>query len=444
MPNKIDIDILNARTANKRLPAVNSKTAAVKSGNASLSRSVDPAIQDLRGIKGRLKKTSGESSDIERRIKILYNALDSFLDKYEKNEASLLKLAEIDKILGAVSSNAAMFDIPKKNDLKEAIKKLIEQIKNQWVSSVKIGVATICPYIYLAVFKSKVLDYFWNKIDSTIVVTQTGDIVTSAVLSPVNDNEKIESSASLNDLNQSETSFIAVNNEKNNEIINYLNRLDNPTGLGKLTLESEQNILTKLREYREWYIGLAPGNINIYQDTITKLIERITKTEEEIANKTEEGIDDLIFSSPFPGKFLNITSDYGWRTVEPKWHTAIDIGFIEGTPINAAKPGKVIFSGWYNTNNHNAGYGQYIIIQHNDDTQTLYAHCSELLVTEGQEVYKNTVIGKVGSTGNSHGNHLHFEVRLEDENGKYTSDGHNPMDYIDFGIEGINYKYTWK
>ncbi len=102
-----------------------------------------------------------------------------------------------------------------------------------------------------------------------------------------------------------------------------------------------------------------------------------------------------------------ITSRYGSNdSVRDHTHAGIDIGAPKGTPIKAAAAGTVTYSG-----NANDGYGYYVVISHGNGVQTLYAHCSKLLVKKGQKVSQGELIAKVGSTGNSTGNHLHFEVR---------------------------------
>lgn len=87
---------------------------------------------------------------------------------------------------------------------------------------------------------------------------------------------------------------------------------------------------------------------------------------------------------------------------------ATDFGAPSGTPIRAAAGGVVIVSrsgGW------NGGYGDYVVINHGNGTQTLYAHQTRIIVSQGQQVVQGQIIGYVGSTGKSTGNHLHFEVR---------------------------------
>ncbi|MGE5404184.1 MAG: peptidoglycan DD-metalloendopeptidase family protein [Candidatus Saccharibacteria bacterium] len=98
--------------------------------------------------------------------------------------------------------------------------------------------------------------------------------------------------------------------------------------------------------------------------------------------------------------FGSITSGYGSH----RGHTGIDIDGETGDPIHAAKSGVVEFAG------RDGSYGLMIIINHGNGVKTRYAHCSKILVKEGQSVTKGQVIGKVGSTGHSTGSHLHFEV----------------------------------
>ncbi len=111
----------------------------------------------------------------------------------------------------------------------------------------------------------------------------------------------------------------------------------------------------------------------------------------------------------------NISSGYfvhplpqGVRTQGIHGYNGVDIGAPTGTPIRAAAAGQVIVSrvgGW------NGGYGNYVVINHPNGTQTLYAHNSQNAVSQGTQVVSGQIIGYVGSTGRSTGNHLHFEVR---------------------------------
>ena len=110
-----------------------------------------------------------------------------------------------------------------------------------------------------------------------------------------------------------------------------------------------------------------------------------------------------------------ITSRFGWRT-HPltgmrRFHSGIDIGAPMGAPVVATGSGTVVSAGW------NSGYGKAVVIQHNGVQQTLYGHLSEVSVRAGQPIAQGTVIGLVGSTGNSTGPHLHFESRASTSTG---------------------------
>ena len=114
-----------------------------------------------------------------------------------------------------------------------------------------------------------------------------------------------------------------------------------------------------------------------------------------------------------------ITSRYGSNdSVRDHSHSGLDIAAPYGTPIKACASGTVTFSG-----NAGDGFGNYVIISHGNGVTTVYAHCSQLLVSKGQTVRQGEVIAKVGSTGNSTGNHLHLEIR---KNGVT----YNPQNYV--------------
>lgn len=100
----------------------------------------------------------------------------------------------------------------------------------------------------------------------------------------------------------------------------------------------------------------------------------------------------------------SITSSFGIRW--GRLHAGVDIANAPGTPIRAARDGTVILAEW------NGGYGNTVVIDHGDGLSTLYAHASRLRVADGRRVDRGDLIADMGSTGNSTGSHLHFEVRV--------------------------------
>ena len=110
--------------------------------------------------------------------------------------------------------------------------------------------------------------------------------------------------------------------------------------------------------------------------------------------------------------FLNPTEGILTSAFGERWgrkHKGIDIGADTGTDIYATLDGVVKYAGTQN------GYGNYIEISHDGGFETAYAHCDKLLVKTGDIVSRGQIIAYVGSTGNSTGPHLHFEVKLNGE-----------------------------
>jgi murein DD-endopeptidase MepM/ murein hydrolase activator NlpD len=111
-----------------------------------------------------------------------------------------------------------------------------------------------------------------------------------------------------------------------------------------------------------------------------------------------------------PVDFPYMTSSYGWRrhpiSGRNKMHEGLDFAAPHGAPIHAASGGMVVFAGY------RTGYGKTVEIQHSHNLVTVYAHASSLQVKRGDLVEKGQLIANVGSTGQSTGPHLHFEVRV--------------------------------
>ncbi|MDJ0733476.1 MAG: M23 family metallopeptidase [Nostocaceae cyanobacterium] len=120
--------------------------------------------------------------------------------------------------------------------------------------------------------------------------------------------------------------------------------------------------------------------------------------------------------NPLPGRA--ITGWFGYRRFPRRgMHNGMDITAPYGTPIKSSTSGRVSFAGYQ------SGYGKTVIVTHSGGVSTLYAHLSSILVGRGRSVSRNTVIGRVGSTGFTTGPHLHFEVRI---NGSPV----NPSPYV--------------
>lgn len=199
------------------------------------------------------------------------------------------------------------------------------------------------------------------------------------------------------------------------------------------SLEEAEKIVDEMTEEYEDDIELDIGitdvittekknesTVKVAKADITEEIEKAVEKKEaeeakqrEIESHTVQGV--YLEVTPVSGI---ITSRFGNReSIRSYGHTGLDIAAPAGTPIKATADGEVIFSGY------SGGYGYVVKISHGNGIQTYYGHCSKLYVSTGETVEAGDVIAAVGSTGNSTGNHLHFEVRV---NGAQV----NPQNYL--------------
>jgi murein DD-endopeptidase MepM/ murein hydrolase activator NlpD len=145
------------------------------------------------------------------------------------------------------------------------------------------------------------------------------------------------------------------------------------------------------------YYKLAMYNIEKTKGQVVAVSEPKTRTYKVMSIKTERSSDKPF--NPTSGKLISKFGKRGRRM-----HTGIDIAAPRGTRICSMLSGTVVFCGRMH------GYGNIIAIRHNDGTISRYAHCSGILVRQGQFVSAGALIGKVGATGNARGSHLHLEV----------------------------------
>ncbi len=172
-------------------------------------------------------------------------------------------------------------------------------------------------------------------------------------------------------------------------------------------------------------IDSLSGQIDDCDDEIAALAKAIEIEQKQIwlaSQSSAKTYDGGSFILPI-ASYKYVSSKYGWR-IHPiygtqKFHSGVDLAANYGTAIYAAYSGVVAGAGY------NSSMGNYVMINHGDGLYTVYMHASSLDVKEGDVVATGQTIAKVGSTGNSTGNHLHFSVRL---NGEYV----DPNNYYPF------------
>lgn len=204
-------------------------------------------------------------------------------------------------------------------------------------------------------------------------------------------------------------------------------------------LEDAQNVLNQLSEKNsenkdkvsiEQKYETSLNNFVTSEEAVSTLYKEVKTTTKVASTVTARGNEKISTSTAISNAKPNLgvsliqptsgklTSRYGEKSsIRSSAHTGLDIANSYGTPIKAAASGTVVFSGT------KGSYGKMVIISHGNGVQTYYGHCSSLNVSVGQTVSQGQVIAKMGSTGNSTGNHLHLEIRV---NGSSV----NPQKYL--------------
>lgn len=198
----------------------------------------------------------------------------------------------------------------------------------------------------------------------------------------------------------------------------YAVTFNNETKAYVNTLEEAQQIVADIKTEYSNNSQLDVGISEFYTVNVddAKKIEESVNVElakEEVESSINEYIDRetktvngiYLATTPVQG---TITSRFASiERVRSGAHTGLDIGAAGGTPIRVAADGVVTRAAWTGT------YGNLVVVSHGNGIETYYAHCSRILVKVGQKVNSGDTIALVGSTGNSTGNHLHFEVRID-------------------------------
>ena len=199
----------------------------------------------------------------------------------------------------------------------------------------------------------------------------------------------------------------------------------------KAELVSKKSELNKQREAANALVAQLRASKSEYQEDMDDLSAEAEAVQAQILKLSKElAAQQAAQGKPsnaalggyiWPVSSRRITSTFGGRAspggIGSTNHKGIDIAAPRGTPVYAADGGTVTYAGWM------SGYGYLVRINHGNGYETYYGHNSSLTVSVGQHVYKGQQIARVGSTGNSTGNHCHFEVR-------YNGVAKNPLNYL--------------
>ena len=204
-----------------------------------------------------------------------------------------------------------------------------------------------------------------------------------------------------------------LNNEEDKIYVNSMEEAESLVASLKETYSELEPNLVINTIYLENVDEVNEENIQIAKNKMAEDLQTQLEEKEEKDSRTVNGI--YLACVPVTGR---ISSRFGANeSIRDHTHKGLDIAASGGTPIKAVADGTVIRSGW------SSGYGNLVVIDHGNGVTTYYGHCSRLYVSKGTSVKAGDNIAAVGSTGNSTGNHLHFEIRL---NGEQV----NPQKYV--------------
>ena len=231
------------------------------------------------------------------------------------------------------------------------------------------------------------------------------------------EDEKLQKELMLKNLEQSKKELI----EKQAELTNILAENES---LLKLFNDDQEYIQKKIDSNNAAMKEIDSKIANYYSSKKSEQTKTYNSTPNSIPNSASNSVSS---SSPTKSSSMLEWPTPGFTYISSYWgdgrdHKGIDIAGagIYGTPIIAAADGVVGIS---NSGNYGGGYGNYVMIDHGNNFATLYGHMSEIIVSEGQTVKRGDTIGYVGSTGDSTGPHLHFEVLVDNKRC-------NPFDYL--------------
>ena len=231
------------------------------------------------------------------------------------------------------------------------------------------------------------------------------------------------------DVSENEDEIIEILNEKDTNITYkyYEVALNNETKANVNTIEEAQEIVNKIKS--EFDGDDLELNLTIYEkyesnfDEInTETLEVASSVVEAAATEIKEENEALAVVNGIKLSVLPVTgrisSRYGESSsIRRSRHTGLDIACASGTDIKAVSSGTVTFA------SYNGSYGNLVKVDHGNGVETWYGHCSKIYAKVGQTVNSGDIIAAVGSTGNSTGPHLHFEIRI---NGETV----NPQNYV--------------
>lgn len=374
---------------------------------------IDSLKGDIGSVKEYIQELDGQVAMYQEQIDAYQSQIDAYqvkIDDYEAQNAEYEKQIsdlndEIDALNDKIDEMNEVIE-SKYDELKELIR---TNFINGEASAVEVLLCSddFSEYLTRVQFLSSLADYEQGLINGI-----NGDI------------EKINETVKQIDKEKENIAKLQTEIDKK---IAEIDKLQSAVEENQAKVEANQNVILEKVNSNSNYLASLNNQSSEYKQMIAEYQAEIARFDRQIesllqsngssGNGILENSSGLICPLQYSGRYI---SSPFYRNSDGSYHGALDIcvyGGTYGLNISAAESGRVI------TASYHWSYGNYIVIDHGNGLSTLYAHCSALAVSAGQSVSKGQTIGYVGSTGNSSGPHLHFEVRI---NGSRT----DPAKYI--------------
>ena len=262
---------------------------------------------------------------------------------------------------------------------------ILEEICNSYVNELGIDVNNITQIQVIGKINSDVENSRISTLNESAEVAK--EVYNATVI-----NESLSELEFKIDLTETEDIEPETVIEKSNDL--YIGESQTVQGVKGVELVHKERIYDGLNKSEEKVVSKQ-----IIQPMVNNVVKIGTK------NPYSDGIAFL--ARPTKGGYL---SSYFGEVRSKSIHKGIDFAKNLGESVNASLDGKVIKAGY-----NNGGYGNLVVLEHEGNMKTYYAHLSDIYVNVGDTVKKDEIIGAIGSTGNSTGPHLHFELRVNDQ-----------------------------
>ncbi|MBP1736703.1 MAG: peptidase [Oscillospiraceae bacterium] len=373
------------------LPSANAATVTQSQINALKEKS-DSLESQKSGIESQLSALEGKQDDlldekvlVEQQITVLQEQISttqSLIDQYQ---------SEIDDLNDQISE--------KQTELEEA-QKQEEERYDLFCQRVRSMEEDGTSSFWAVIFNSKDFTDLLDRINFINEVTEYDNAVIEALEDAQQQVE--DAKTQLEDSKTQQESAQAEQQTTQAQLKSQKSELDTQN-------EKIESLITELDASKEQYQSQLE-NLEDQTDAIDQEIQqKQAALEAQLANEQYQYDTGTGYLWPLPGHYY-ISSKFGARAAPlagaTTYHNGVDIPAPSGTSIQAARGGVVV------TSDYNSSYGNYVVISHGNGDSTLYAHMSKRAVSEGDTVTQGQVIGYVGTTGSSTGNHLHFEIRI--------------------------------